>query len=79
VRVVADEFEIVEPEIVEVFDHRIQFHPGRRAAIAGKLLACLFKMIVVEMQIAERVNEIARRKIDNLRSPSVRSAARDPK
>jgi len=79
VRVVADEFEIVEPEIVEVFDHRIQFHPGQRAAIAGRLLACLVKMIVVEMQIAERVNEIARRKIDNLRSPSVRRAARDPK
>jgi hypothetical protein len=36
-------------------------------------------MIVVEMQITERVNEIARRKINNLRSPSIRRAARDPK
>jgi len=79
VRVVTDEFEIFEGKIVDVFDDGIQFHPRQRAAIAGKLLACLVKMIVVEMQIAERVNEIARRKIDNLRSPSVRRAARDPK
>jgi hypothetical protein len=79
VRVVANEFEIFDPKIVDVFDRRIQFHPRQRSAIAGKLLACLVKMIVVEMQIAERVNEIARRKIDNLRSPSVRRAARDPK
>jgi hypothetical protein len=79
VRVVAEELEIVEAEIMDVFDRRIQFHPGQRSAIAGKLLACLVKIIVVEMQIAERVNEIARRKIDNLRSPSVRRAARDPK
>ena len=78
-RVVTDEFEIFEFEIVDVFDRWIQFHPGQRSAMAGKLLACLFKMIVVEMQIAKSVNEIARRKIDNLRSPSVRRAARDPK
>jgi len=36
-------------------------------------------MVFMKMEIAERVNEIARRKIDNLRSPSVRRAARDPK
>ena len=78
-RVVTDEFEIFEGKIVDVFDDGIQFHPRQRSAIAGKLLACLVKMIVVEMQIAERVNEIARRKIVNLRSPSVRRAARDPK
>jgi hypothetical protein len=79
VRVVTDELEIFECEIVNVFDRRIQFHPGQRAVIAGKLLAPLLEMIVVKMHITERMNEIARRKIDNLRSPSVRRAARDPK
>jgi hypothetical protein len=61
VRLVTDEFEIVEAEIMDVFDRRIQFHPGQRAAIAGKLLACLFKVIVVEMEITKRMNEIAGR------------------
>ena len=79
VRVVADEFEIFEGKILDVFDGRIQFQPGQRPALAGKVLACLLKMVVVEMQIAKSVDEIARRKIDNLRSPSVRRAARDPK
>ena len=68
-RVVADEFEIFEGKIVDVFDDGIQFHPRQRSAIAGKLLACLVKMIVVEMQITERMNEIARRKIDSERRP----------
>src|SRR5438034_6934247 len=67
VRVVTDEFEVFEPEIVDVFDRRIQFHPGQRSATAGKLLACLLKMVVVKMQITERMNEIAWRKIDDLR------------
>ena len=78
-RVVADEFEIFEGKIVDVFDDGIQFHPRQRSAIAGKLLACLVQMVVMEVEIAKGVDEIARRKIDNLRSPSVRRAARDPK
>ena len=49
-RVVTDEFEIFEGKILDVFDGRIQFHPGQRPALAGKLLACLLKMVVVEMQ-----------------------------
>jgi hypothetical protein len=53
--------------------------PTSKSAIAGKLLACLGEIVFVKMEIAERVNEIARRKIDNLRSPSVGCAARDPK
>jgi hypothetical protein len=33
VRVVADEFEILELEIVNVFDRRIQFHPRQGATL----------------------------------------------
>jgi len=61
VRVVTDEFEIFEPEIVDVFDRWIQFHPGQRAAIAGKLFAGLVEVIFVKMQIAKSVHEIAGR------------------
>ena len=64
---VPGEFEIFEFEAVDVFDGRIQFHPGQRAALAGKLLARLVEMVFVKMEIAERVNEIARREIDGLR------------
>jgi len=64
---------------VNVFDSRIQFHPRQGATLAGKLLACLVQVVVIEVEIAKGVDEIARRKIDNLRSPSVRRAARDPK
>jgi len=38
-------------------DRRIQFHPGQRAAIAGKLLAGLVKVVVVQMQIAKGMNK----------------------
>jgi len=60
VRVVSDEFKIFEPEIVDVFDGRMEFHPRQRPAIAGKLHARLFNMVVLVMQIAKCVNEIAR-------------------
>src|SRR5215469_12984663 len=65
-RVVTDEFEIFELEVVNVFDSPIQFHSRQRPAIACKLFARLLQMIVVEMQIAKRVDEIARRKINRL-------------
>jgi len=34
VRIVTDEFEIFEREVVDVFDGRVQFHLGQRSAIA---------------------------------------------
>jgi hypothetical protein len=65
VRIVTDEFEIFERKIVDVFDGRIEFHPRQRSAISSVLLACLVKMVVVEMQIAKCVDEIAWRKIND--------------
>jgi len=77
VRVVAEKLEIFEGKIWDVFDGWIQFHPGqnRRPRESCPRARDGF----VKMQIAERVNKIARRKIDNLRPPSVRRAALDPK
>src|SRR6266852_7074894 len=67
VRVVADELEIFEFEIVDAFDGRIQFHLRQRSTITSQLFACLLEMVLIKMQIATGVDEIARRKIDNLR------------
>ena len=64
---VPGELEIFEFEIVNVFDGRIQFHSRQWPAFAGKLLVRLGEVVFVKMEIAERVNEIARRKIDDLR------------
>jgi len=66
-RGVADQFEIFEAEITHLFDRGIEFHPGQGSTISSELFARLLEVILVEMQIAEGVNEIARPKIDNLR------------
>jgi hypothetical protein len=63
-RIVTDEFEIFELELVNIFNRRVQSHPRQRPAIAGKLLARLIEMVVVEMQIAKSVNE-SRAKLPN--------------
>jgi hypothetical protein len=65
-RVVTDEFEIFENKLVDVFDRRIQFYARQGSEIAGKLLARLVKMVVVEMQITKCVDEIAWLKINDL-------------
>src|SRR2546423_5874367 len=65
-RVATEEFEIFEHKVVNVFDGRIQLHVRQPPAIAGKLLARLVKMIVVEMQITESVDEISGTEIDHL-------------
>ena len=67
VRVVADELEIFEFEIVDVLDGWIQFHPRQRSTITSELFARLLEMVLVKMQVAKGVNEIARPQIDNLR------------
>jgi len=67
-RIVADEFEIFEFEIVDIFDCRIQLHSRQRSKIAWKLLVRLLDVVFVKMQIAKGVNKIAGRKIDNLRN-----------
>src|SRR5205814_10703370 len=63
---VPDEFKIFEFEVVDVFDGRIQFQPRQWPALAGELFACLVKMVVIEMQIAKGMDEIARAKIDDV-------------
>src|SRR5437667_8465699 len=65
-RIVTDEFEIFELKVVDALDGRVQFHLGQRSVIARKLLVRLLKMIVVEMQVAKCVDEIARNEINNL-------------
>jgi hypothetical protein len=59
VRIVINQLEIFEPEVVNVFHSRIQFHPRQASEIAGKLLACLVEMVLVKMQITKRVDKIA--------------------
>src|SRR5262249_45607288 len=66
-RVVADELEIFELKIVNIFYGRIQSHPWQRSAIARKLLVCLFEMVFVKMQIAKGMDKIAGGQADNLR------------
>src|SRR5947207_2559532 len=66
-RVVANKFEIFEFEVADVFNPGIQFHPRQGSTVASELFAGLVEMVLVEMQIAEGVNEIARGKINSLR------------
>ena len=58
-RFIADEFEILEGEIEQIGD--IGIDPQRRqpARNARQLLARLVEMVVVEMRVAERVDEMA--------------------
>src|SRR5207248_9320696 len=77
-RVVTDEFEIRELEVVNVFNRGIQFHLRQRTWLARELQFCLLKMICIEMQVAERVDEIAGLQIANLRDhQSEQRVARD--
>ena len=60
-RVVANQCEISETEIVNVLYYGIQFHPRKRAWISRQLLTRLLEVIPVEMQVAKGVNEFATR------------------
>ena len=66
-RIVAGQLEILEREIVDVSYRAIQFYPGQRSTITTQLFVRLVEMVLVEMQIAESVNKIARDQIDHLR------------
>ena len=74
-RVVADQFEILELEIVDVLHRRIQLHLRQRARLAGELQLRLFEVIGVEVQVAEGVDECAWLQIRRPARPSS-SAAR---
>ena len=65
--VVVAESEIFEAEIVDAFHGEIQFHARERAEIAGELLAGLVEMVLVEVEVAERVDELAGPQIADLR------------
>src|SRR5688572_12242692 len=65
--VVLGQHEIFETEIVNAFPPGIQLHPRERSEVAGELLARLVEMVLVEVQVAEGVDEFAGGKIANLR------------
>ena len=66
-RVVTDQLKILELEIVDVLHRRIQFHLRQRTRLARQLQLRLLDVVRVKMQIAERVDEIARLQTANLR------------
>ena len=64
--IVAGELEVFEFKDVDILDVWIQFQARQWPAFAGELLARLVEMVFVKMEIAERVNEIPWREIDDL-------------
>ena len=66
-RVVVLQLEILEAEPADLFYRWVQPHLRERPALTAELLARLLEMILVKMQIAESVNELARLKIAHLR------------
>ena len=67
IRVVAHQFKILELEVVNAFHRRIQFHLRQRTRFALELQLRLLNVVGVKMQIAERVNKIARLQTADLR------------
>src|ERR1700674_1011873 len=67
VRIVICQREILEAEIVDIFHSGIELHPRERSKIAGELLTRLFEMILVKVQIAESVDELAGAQLADLR------------
>ncbi len=57
--VVALEREILEDEILESAARGIQDHAGEGTALAGELLAGLVEVVVVKVEVAEGVDEVA--------------------
>ena len=56
-RLVIAQSEILELEVVDIFHGGIELHAWQRTEIAAELFAGLVEMILVKVQIAERVNE----------------------
>lgn len=59
VGVVASEGEIVEIEVEDAILLGVEGHRGQRSGVAGKLQTALVDVIVVDVGVAEGVNEIA--------------------
>src|SRR5206468_12094225 len=66
-RVVANKLEVLEFEIANVLYGGIQSHPRQGSTISWKLLVGLGQGVPVKMKIAKGLNEVGRRKINNLR------------
>src|SRR5688572_13441 len=66
-RVVADQLEVLELEVVDVLHRRVQLHLRQRPGLAGQLQLRLLQMIAVEMQVTKSVNEGARLQATHLR------------
>ena len=65
--IVALQSEILIAEIVDVFDLRIQVHPGQWPEIARELFLHLLLMVFIDVQVAEGMNKIARFQSGDLR------------
>ena len=59
VRVVADQLEIVEFELEDVFDFRVQLHLRQRAERAGQLEVHLVEVVEIDVCIAKGVDKFA--------------------
>src|SRR3954453_227329 len=66
-RVVFAQGEIFEAKIANIFHLRVKPYPRQGAEIAAQLFPGLFEMILVQMQIAKRVDELARSEGADLR------------
>src|SRR5262245_29989319 len=58
-RIVTDEFEVFELEVMDAFDSGVELEHGQRPGLACQLQTGLLQVIGVKMQIAERVDECA--------------------
>ena len=66
-RIVAHKLDVLELEVADVLHGGVQFDLRQRTRLARELQLRLFDVIRVEMQVAERVDEIARLQITDLR------------
>ena len=60
-RIVVFQLEVLELEIEDRPDRRVDPHRRQRPRLARKLQPGLFEVVVVEVGVAERVDEVARR------------------
>lgn len=58
-RIIGLDHDVLEAEIEDRFDLRVELQPGQGAGSAAKLEARLFEMIFIEMRIAKDMHEIA--------------------
>ena len=58
IRVIVAEFEVLEGEGVNVFDFRIHPHGGELFGCALQLEFSLIKVVLIEVEISEGVNEV---------------------